>query len=57
LVDSWRYESRSNSDYIEAINRALGVRGEFKPLVRSGDAEALLPVGDRDDVIDLEILP
>jgi len=49
------------SEYIQAINRALGVSGEFKPLIRRGDA-ALLPGrnGDgtiEDGVTDLEILP
>ncbi len=43
-------------EYVAAINRALGVSGEFKPLIR-GEGSALLPGDDEDDVIDLPILP
>jgi hypothetical protein len=48
-------------EYVTAINRALGVSGEFKPLIRD-DAAALLPGSNgnealEDGVIDPEIPP
>jgi transposase len=53
--------SALSPDWLQAINRALGVSGEFKPLISQGDA-ALLPGsnGDgatEDGAIDLPILP